>query len=508
MENNTDYPPKRNSDASYGNGNSNDKTRRPRVSAENTEQRRTRFNPNFYRENSSYGAPKRAGDENGNESESRGRTPNFNRNPSFDRNRNGGGGYQNRENRGNSYGNNRENREHNGNREHSGNQSNGTNGTYQNRENRYNSYGNNSNRDYNGNHERSGNQSSGNQSSGGYQNRENRYNSYGNNSNREYNGNREYNNGTQSGGGYQNRGNRDNSYGNNGNRESRPYNPNHKPYQGNGNRNYGQKFSGDSNYNPNDKYSQKKQIEYKKQFVDYTQPMRLNKFMANSSICSRREADEYIQAGVVSVNGTIITELGVKIIPATDRVLFHDQLVSLEKKVYVLLNKPKNCVTTTDDPQERKTVMNLVKEACTERIYPVGRLDRNTTGVLLFTNDGDLTSKLTHPKYDKKKIYHVRLDREFTQEDMQMFKDGIALEDGEIKADDISYVKEDDLKQVGIEIHSGKNRIVRRMFEHCKYKIISLDRVYFAGLTKQKLPRGQWRYLSEREVSMLKMGID
>ena len=234
-------------------------------------------------------------------------------------------------------------------------------------------------------------------------------------------------------------------------------------------------------------------------------PMRLNKFIANSNICSRREADEFIQAGVVSVNGQVITELGTKIVPATDKVHFHDQLVSMEKKIYILMNKPKNIITTLDDPKERRTVLDLIKNACSERVYPVGRLDRNTTGVLLITNDGDLTSKLIHPKYEKKKIYHVRLDREFESQDMEAMRRGIVLEDGDIKADDISYVKEDNKKEVGIEIHSGKNRIVRRMFEHLGYKIVALDRVYFAGLTKKNLPRGKWRYLSESEVNFLKM---
>ena len=250
--------------------------------------------------------------------------------------------------------------------------------------------------------------------------------------------------------------------------------------------------------------TEKKQ-KYHKNSVDMSLPMRLNKFIANSNICSRREADEFIQAGVVSVNGQVVTELGTKIVPATDKVHFHDQLVSMEKKIYILMNKPKNIITTLDDPKERRTVLDLIKNACSERVYPVGRLDRNTTGVLLITNDGDLTSKLIHPKYEKKKIYHVRLDREFESQDMEAMRRGIVLEDGDIKADDISYVKEDNKKEVGIEIHSGKNRIVRRMFEHLGYKIVALDRVYFAGLTKKNLPRGKWRYLSESEVNFLKM---
>jgi 23S rRNA pseudouridine2605 synthase len=233
--------------------------------------------------------------------------------------------------------------------------------------------------------------------------------------------------------------------------------------------------------------------------------MRLNRFLANAGLCSRREADEFIQAGVVSVNGHPVTELGTKIIPATDKVLFHDQLVRSEKRVYILLNKPKDCVTTADDPQARLTVLDLVKNACTERVYPVGRLDRHTTGVLLITNDGDLTSKMTHPKYNQKKIYHVALDRELTAEDMEKLRTGIELEDGEIHVDEIDYIDESNHKEVGVEIHSGRNRIVRRMFDHLGYKVVRLDRVYFAGLTKKNLPRGKWRYLSEMEVNMLKM---
>ena len=261
----------------------------------------------------------------------------------------------------------------------------------------------------------------------------------------------------------------------------------------------------DGDYDPNAKYSQKKQIEYKKQFVDYSQPMRLNKFLANAGLCSRREADEFIQAGVVSVNGQAITELGAKVIPATDKILFHDQLVRSEKRVYLLLNKPKDCVTTADDPQARLTVLDLVKNACSERVYPVGRLDRHTTGVLLITNDGDLTSKMTHPKYNQKKIYHAVLDREISPEDLEKLRTGFELEDGEIHVDEANYIDELDLKQIGIEIHSGRNRIVRRMLDHLGYKVARLDRVYFAGLTKKNLPRGKWRHLSEMEVNMLKM---
>lgn len=258
-------------------------------------------------------------------------------------------------------------------------------------------------------------------------------------------------------------------------------------------------------YDPNAKYSQKKRIEYKEANIDPIVPVRLNKYLANAGICSRREADEFIQAGVVSVNGQVVTELGTKVL-RTDDIRFHDQKVSMEKKVYVLLNKPKDCVTTSDDPQQRKTVMDLVKNACPERIYPVGRLDRNTTGVLLLTNDGDLASKLTHPKFLKKKIYHVFLDKKVTAHDMQQIATGITLEDGEVHADAIEYASATDKSQVGIEIHSGKNRIVRRIFESLGYRVVKLDRVLFAGLTKKNLRRGDWRFLTEKEVDMLRMG--
>ena len=260
-----------------------------------------------------------------------------------------------------------------------------------------------------------------------------------------------------------------------------------------------------ADYDPNAKYSLKKRIEYKEENYDPNEPVRLNKFLANAGVCSRREADEFIQAGVVTVNGQVVTELGTKIM-RTDTVMFHDAPVTPEKKVYVLLNKPKDYVTTSDDPQQRKTVMDLVKGACPERIYPVGRLDRNTTGVLLLTNDGDMASKLTHPKYLKKKIYHVHLDKNVTAHDMQKIAEGIMLDDGEIKADDVQYADPVDKKQVGIEIHSGKNRIVRRIFESLGYRVTKLDRVQFAGLTKKNLRRGDWRYLTEEEVDRLRMG--
>ena len=297
-------------------------------------------------------------------------------------------------------------------------------------------------------------------------------------------------------------------YGNEGG--DRPYRPRFNSGGGRpggyGNRDsYSRPVRRSADYDPNAKYSKKKQIEYKEQFVDPNEPIRLNKFLANAGVCSRREADEFITAGVVSVNGEVVTELGTKI-KRGDEVKFHDQTVSIERKIYVLLNKPKDTVTTSDDPQARRTVMDLVKGACDERIYPVGRLDRNTTGVLLLTNDGDLASKLTHPKYLKKKIYHVHLDKNLTKADMEQIAAGIQLDDGEIHADAISYTDDFKKDDVGIEIHSGKNRIVRRIFESLGYKVMKLDRVYFAGLTKKGLRRGEWRYLTEQEVNFLRMG--
>ena len=302
------------------------------------------------------------------------------------------------------------------------------------------------------------------------------------------------------------------SYGNNAGGD-RPYRPRYngeggdRPQRPYGNRDsYSRPIRRTADYDPNAKYSKKKQIEYKEQFVDPNEPIRLNKFLANAGVCSRREADEFITAGVVSVNGEVVTELGTKI-KRGDEVKFHDQAVSIERKIYVLLNKPKDTVTTSDDPQARRTVMDLVKGACSERIYPVGRLDRNTTGVLLLTNDGDLASKLTHPKYLKKKIYHVHLDKNLTKADMEQIAAGIQLDDGEIQADAISYTDDFKKDEVGIEIHSGKNRIVRRIFESLGYKVVKLDRVFFAGLTKKGLRRGEWRYLTEQEVNFLRMAL-
>jgi 23S rRNA pseudouridine2605 synthase len=293
-----------------------------------------------------------------------------------------------------------------------------------------------------------------------------------------------------------NRGNARPSYGNNNNRGGGGYSNNRYPSP--------QKRR-TSDYNPNAKYSVQKQLKYKEVLSDPNEPIRLNKFLSNAGVCSRREADEFIQAGAVKVNGQLITELGTKI-TRQDEVLFNDRSVHIESKVYIVLNKPKNTVTTSEDPQERKTVMDLVKNACQERIYPVGRLDRNTTGVLLLTNDGDLASKLTHPSFKKKKIYHVWLDKNVAIEDMEKIANGLELEDGEIHADAISYANEEDKSQVGIEIHSGRNRIVRRIFESLGYHVTKLDRVYFAGLTKKNLARGKWRYLNEKEVNALRMG--
>ena len=232
--------------------------------------------------------------------------------------------------------------------------------------------------------------------------------------------------------------------------------------------------------------------------------LRLNRFIAQSGVCSRREADDFITAGLVTVNGEVVTTLGSKVRPEDD-VRFNGERIQGEHKVYLVLNKPKGYVTSLDDPHADKTVMELVKGACAERIYPVGRLDKNSVGLLLFTNDGDITRRLTHPSLNKKKVYQVSLDKPLTNADMQAIADGIMLEDGEIHADEIACVK-DDRKEVGIEIHSGRNRVVRRIFEHLGYKVQKLDRVYYAGLTKKNLKRGAWRFLTDAEVAHLKSG--
>ena len=334
---------------------------------------------------------------------------------------------------------------------------------------------------------------------GGYNNR--RQGGY-NNHQGGYDNQGGYNNRHQ--GGYNNRqGGYDNQGGYNNNRRQGGYNNN----QGGYNNNRRQKRNNNNGLSMRGKsfVPRPKRIEYEMEIPDPNEQIRLNKFMANAGICSRREADEYIQQGLVKVNGAVVTELGTKI-SHNDTVEYDEKIVTLESKCYILLNKPKDCVTTSDDPNGRLTVMDLVKGACNERIYPVGRLDRNTTGVLLLTNDGDLASKLTHPKYVKKKIYHVWCDKEISEDDMQRIADGIELEDGPIHADAISYATETDRDQAGIEIHSGRNRIVRRIFESLGYHVTKLDRVYFAGLTKKNLPRGRWRYLTQEEVNFLKMG--
>jgi 23S rRNA pseudouridine2605 synthase len=251
-------------------------------------------------------------------------------------------------------------------------------------------------------------------------------------------------------------------------------------------------------------YSNKKRQEYIKKYEDPTKPIRLNKYLANAGICSRREADDFIQAGIITVNGIVVDNLGAKVLP-TDKIMFHDQPVRRERKVYILLNKPKNTVTTTDDPQERHTVLDIVRNACAERIYPVGRLDRNTTGVLLLTNDGDLAAKLTHPKFGKKKIYAVTLDRDFEEADEAILRAGVVLDDEKIVPDALEFPQED-RKHIGLEIHSGQNRVVRRMFEKVGYRVVKLDRVSFAGLTKKNVARGKYRFLTPKEVSMLQMG--
>ncbi len=243
--------------------------------------------------------------------------------------------------------------------------------------------------------------------------------------------------------------------------------------------------------------------ELKKNSTDKS--TRLNKYIANAGICSRREADMLIQAGNVSVNGIIITELGTKVMPE-DRVAFDGKVIKNEKKVYILLNKPKDYITTSEDTHNRKTVLSLVAEACNERIYPVGRLDRYTTGVLLFTNDGDLAKKLTHPRYNVRKLYHVSLDKNLIKADMIKIIEGVELEDGIVDVDKISYVQDaSDKKEIGVELHSGKNRVIRRLFESMGYNVVKLDRVSFAGLTKKDLPRGKWRTLTEKEVNFLMM---
>lgn len=385
-------------------------------------------------------------------------------------------------------------------------------GNYQPRQsyNRYNNQGGYNN----GNHYNNRQGGYNNNRQGGYNNNR-QQGAYGQNRQGGYNNNRQggYNNNRQQGaygqnrqqGGYNN--NRQGGYNNNrqggyNNNRQGGYNNNRQggfKKQGPRQNQYGMPQGGRS-FTP-----RPRRIEYEVPVPDPNEQIRLNKFMANAGLCSRREADEFIQQGLIKVNGNVVTELGTKI-SHNDVVEYNDKVVTLESKCYILLNKPKDCVTTSDDPNGRLTVMDLVKGACEERIYPVGRLDRNTTGVLLLTNDGDLASKLTHPKFVKKKIYHVWTDKDIAEEDMQRIADGIELEDGPIHADAISYATETDRNQAGIEIHSGRNRIVRRIFESLGYHVTKLDRVYFAGLTKKNLPRGRWRYLTQEEVNFLKMG--
>lgn len=240
--------------------------------------------------------------------------------------------------------------------------------------------------------------------------------------------------------------------------------------------------------------------------VKAQEAVRLNRFIANSGICSRREADDLIRNGLITVNGKVVTEMGLKV-SSKDEVRYKNRKLATEKKVYILMNKPKDYVTTVEDPHADHTVLEIIGDECRERVYPVGRLDKSTTGVLLLTNDGELAGRLTHPRYEKKKIYHVTLDRPVLKNDLFKITGGVELEDGIVAADAVAYADQDDKSQIGIELHSGKNRVIRRMFETLGYRVKKLDRVYFAGLTKKNLPRGKWRYLSEKEIVMLKRGI-
>ena len=261
----------------------------------------------------------------------------------------------------------------------------------------------------------------------------------------------------------------------------------------------------DDEQTPRRSYQRRNGESHSKSTFTEDDGIRLNRYIANAGVCSRRDADQYITAGVISINGKIVTELGTKV-HYGDVVKFNDAPLMPERKTYILLNKPKDYVTTTDDPHAEKTVMDLLGDAIKSRVYPVGRLDRATTGLLLLTNDGDLAEHLCHPKYNKQKIYHVTLDRKMAEEDIEKMLTGIELEDGPAKADEIEYCNPDDLSEVGVVIHSGRNRIVRRMFEALQYRVRKLDRVYYAGLTKKNLPRGKWRFLTDKEVSMLKRG--
>ena len=259
--------------------------------------------------------------------------------------------------------------------------------------------------------------------------------------------------------------------------------------------------------NPKQSDSPSPEKKAQKKAVKVSKPgIRLNKYISNSGVCSRRDADALITSGQITVNGKVVTELGTRV-QLTDDVQFNNQKLNPESKVYILLNKPKNTVTTSSDPEGRRTVLDIIEDACDERVYPVGRLDRNTTGLLLLTNDGDLSKKLTHPSYEVRKIYHAQLDKPLTKAHLDDIRRGVELEDGLMEVDEISYVNKSDSSEVGVEIHSGRNRIVRRLFEHLGYTVEKLDRVYFSGLTKKHLPRGKWRFLTANEIKFLKAGM-
>jgi len=277
-------------------------------------------------------------------------------------------------------------------------------------------------------------------------------------------------------------------------------------YRRGGKRRPAQRFTlkeGAKNYR-NERWKARVSEEVEKSSNDGT--MRLNRYIANSGVCSRRDAEKLILNGEITINGKVVTALGTRV-SKNDKVAHNGVLLNPEERVYILLNKPKNTVSTASDPEGRRTVLDIVENACDERIYPVGRLDRNTTGVLLLTNDGELSKKLTHPSYEVKKIYHVKLNSPLSQQHFDEIKNGVKLEDGLMKVDEISYINESGKKEVGVEIHSGKNRIVRRLFEHFGYEVTYLDRVYFSGLTKANLARGKWRFLTEKEITFLKAGM-
>ena len=361
------------------------------------------------------------------------------------------------------------------------NQRNNSNNRYNN-DNRYN---NNENRYNGGNNRYNNNENRYNNGNNRYNNSENRYN---NNENRYNGGNNRYNNS-------------ENRYNNNENRykntENRYSNSREGGYKGNNNNGYKKPFNKKPYHQPDNQ----KPVEY--DLPASTAEIRLNKYIADAGICSRRNADVYISSGNVTVNGEVMTTLGYRVKP-TDEVRFDGKLLSSEKKEYILLNKPKGFITTTNDEKGRKTVMDLVANATNVRILPVGRLDRATTGLLLLTNDGELTKKLTHPTHGVRKIYHVILDRKLELKDLAAIRDGLTLEDGFIEVDEISYIDQKPKNEVGVKIHSGRNRIVRRIFEHLGYQVDKLDRVLFAGLTKKDLPRGHWRRLTQQEVINLK----